>query len=238
MPGNKAFCLPPPAFARALHIAPRLGLVYVNNPKSACSTIKLSLQRAELGDPEFEPPKSVHDFDGSPLVTWPDTADLGEAAFEGRRVFSFVREPFGRLRSVYLNKIVRPQKRGKFRTDAGFAADETPSFDRFVRSICDQDPATQNPHWRLQVLNLSVDAIRYDAIGKLERFAGDWARFADTVPGLDRRSHFAGMRTGAAVRDDLVLSPGARRAVQTAYAADFARFDYDPDSSDAGSPGQ
>lgn len=225
---DSPYILPDPAFARALHISPRLGLVYVNNPKSACSTIKLSLQRAELGDAAYEPPKSVHTFEDSPLVTWPDTAELGTEAFAGRRVFSFVREPFGRLKSVYLNKIVRPQKRGKFRTDAGFAADETPSFDRFVRAVCDQDPRDQNPHWRLQVLNLSVDAITYDTLGKLEQFAGDWARFADTVPGLERRPHFAGMRTGAAARDDLHLSPGAHRAVETAYAADFARFGYDP----------
>ncbi len=158
---SPALCLKPRPFARSLHVCPRLGLAYVNNPKVACSTIKLTLQRAQLNDPDYEPAKSVHKHGGSPLLTWPDLKGYGGAeALEGRFVFSFVRNPYARLRSAYLNKIVQPQKRGQHRENAGFRRNQLPQFRDFVLAVCEQAPAEQDPHWRPQALNLSVARIR------------------------------------------------------------------------------
>jgi hypothetical protein len=234
-----ALDLPPIPFARSIHISPRLNVAYVNNPKVACSSIKLTLQQAELDDRSYRPATSVHDLVTSPLLTMRkldgggpvERAAAMRAALEGCYVFSFVREPFGRLRSAYLNKIVRRQKKGNFRVDAGFDADTCPPFGDFVQSVCAQDPVEQNTHWRLQALNLSLDVISYDRIGRLERFAQDWAQIA-AATGLPARTARAGRSTDTADKAQLHFTPALKRAVQTAYAADFERFGYDPDASD------
>ncbi len=215
-------------FARSLHVCPRLGLAYVNNPKVACSTIKLTLQRAELDDPAYEPPRSVHAHADSPLLTDPAIRGQEDAALAGRFVFSFVRNPYGRLRSAYLNKIVQRQKKGRFREHAGFDADTCPSFRDFILSICAQDPATHNPHWRLQALNLSVDRVRFDFIGRLERFSEDWARLAGQTA-LPAQSAFAGKRTPSADKADLAFDPEMTTAVRQCFGPDFEHFDYDAD---------
>jgi hypothetical protein len=225
---SPTLCLKPLPFARALHISPRLGLAYVNNPKVACSTIKLTLQRAELDNPAYEPAKSVHQHEGSPLLTWPTLEGYGAAkALEGRFVFSFVRNPYARLRSAYLNKILTGQKGGHPREMAGFAKDELPSFAAFVLSVCDQDPQTQNAHWRPQTLNLSVDRIRYDFIGRLENFSQDWARLAGQTT-LPAQSSFAGKRSSASRSEKLLFDSDMYAAVQHHYGDDFDRFGYDP----------
>ena len=88
------------AFARSLHICPRLAVAYVNNPKAACSTIKLTLQRAELKNPAYRPATSVHDQEESPLLTGSSISGHETGLLAGKFLFSFVRNPFERLRSV------------------------------------------------------------------------------------------------------------------------------------------
>jgi hypothetical protein len=224
--------LPPGPYAKSLHISPRYKVAYVNNPKVACSTIKLTLQRAELGDPAYAPVTSVHDHAASPLLTTPEiNAQIAEArALEGCFVFSFVRNPFARLRSVYLNKIVERQKKGKFREAAGFDRDTCPGFADFVAAVCAQPPARQNPHWRLQALNLSVQRHRFDMLGRLETFATDWKRLA-AATGLPETTSFAGKKTERAAHADLQFDAGMIAAVAEAYAADFEHFGYDPGSA-------
>lgn len=210
--------------ARSLHLSRRLGVLYVNNPKVACSSIKLTMQRAELCDPTYEPETSVHDHIASPLHTFPDI-DPNRALSEAKFTFSFVRNPYHRLTSAYLNKIVVPQKGGKFREDAGFDASTCPSFEEFVLSVCAQDPAQMNPHWRLQALNLSIGYISYDFIGQLEAFKTDWSHVA-ACTGLPDPASFAGVRTGLWSKDTPAYEDRALHAVQRAFALDFETFGF------------
>ena len=171
--------LPARQVDQGLHISRRHRAIYVQNPKAACSTIKLALQRAEGGDPGYEPETNVHDKARSPLAS---PSDLSAEEFQGLLrdgvVFSFVRNPFDRLLSAYANKIVRPQKRGRFREQAGFAPDTCPSFERFVDALATQEPAHFNPHWRPQTINLLLDDLTYQRIGRVETFDDDWARLS------------------------------------------------------------
>ena len=216
--------LKPLPFAKSLHISPRLNAAYINNPKVACSTIKLTLQQTELGDPAYTPKTSVHSHEDSPLLTWPDI-EPGEDPLKGLFVFSFVRNPYSRLRSVYLNKIVHPQKRGAFREQAGFAASETPSFHDFVIAVCDQRPHKQNPHWRLQALNLSIGRIEFDFIGRLEAFDTDWEKLCAYLP-LPAAPTNAGKPSSQKDAASLTFTSDMIDAVQSAYAADFEAFHY------------
>ncbi|MEL6957337.1 MAG: sulfotransferase family protein [Pseudomonadota bacterium] len=221
--------LAPGPLARALHLSARYGVLYVNNPKVACSTIKLSLQRAERGDPSFTPKPSVHSHSASPLLTFadfdpPDQA-LSTALAKTPFVFSFVRNPFSRLISAYLNKIVTGQKQGRFREEAGFDARTCPTLDDFVAAVCSQDPLAQNPHWRVQGYNLSWDRIAYDFIGRLENFDMDWAAFTERM-GLPPDIHRAGRRTSHQTVDLPTLSATSAEAIRRCFAFDFVTFGY------------
>ncbi|MEL6914388.1 MAG: sulfotransferase family protein [Pseudomonadota bacterium] len=215
---------------RALHISPRHGVVYVNNAKVACSSIKLALQRAELDDQHYLPSESVHSLPGSPLLTAETlTAGTWRAALEGRYVFSFVRAPWGRLRSAYLNKIVTGQKDGNFRAQLGFDRGEVPSFEAFVHALGEQDPVEMNGHWRPQWINISHGEIAFDFLGRLESIAPDWARVS-AATGLPFDLPRAGKST-AKDAPTLVFTPAMAEIVRAVYAEDFRRFDY-PDVPD------
>ncbi|CUH82629.1 sulfotransferase family protein [Tropicibacter naphthalenivorans] len=222
--------LPRTLLARSVHVARRLGIVYINNPKVASSTIKLALQRAEMGDPDWTPETSVHDRKATALLTYPElSVEDAPAALRGRYVFSFVRNPYVRLQSAYMNKIVWNHAQGRLREAAGFAADTCPSFEDFVLAICAQPDAQHNPHWRLQAINLSMDTIAYDFIGRLEDFAMDWAWMAGRLD-LPFRPERAGKGTGQQYKEQLCFTPEMQAAVLDKYLPDFNHFGYAPDS--------
>lgn len=222
--------LRPAQYLKSFHVSPKFGLVYVNNPKVACSTIKLTLQRAELGDPAYEPKTTMHDHRNSPMLTFPDlTQERIEAALADSFVFSFVRNPFTRLRSAYLNKIVTGQKNGKPRMDAGFGRDECPSFDAFVAAVTAQDPSEHNSHWRPQAMTLSLAHVTFDFIGKMEEFSAGWARVV-AATGLPDVVYRSGKPNDYAAHDPLLYTPQTAQMVRKAYAMDFEAFGYAPEA--------
>lgn len=213
-------------YFRSFHISRRFNAAYVTNPKVACSTLKLTLQRAELEDVSYVPSTSVHDHLVSPLLTVPElNRETLEGALEGRFLFSFVRCPYARLRSAYLNKVFVRKRQGKLRKDAGFSADYCPSFGEFVMAITAQDPKQHNPHWRPQALNLSMGRLRYDFIGKLERFDSDWRHVARACA-LPETVHKAGRPNHYADHPPLDYTSETETRVWETYQDDFALFGY------------
>lgn len=214
-------------FLKALHVAPACKAAYVNNPKVACSTIKLALQRAQAGNLAYLPATSVHDYAESPLLTWPDvTLERAGGLLAEYFTFSFVRCPYRRLQSAYVNKIFKPQKQGMPRVQAGFGRTERPTFDAFVRAITAQDTRDHNPHWRAQHINLSMDAVQYDFIGQLETFAADWAQLSERFA-LPPEPERAGKTTDPA---HAAYTPETATLVAEAFARDFEVFGYDTDN--------
>lgn len=217
--------LPPERFLRSFHISPRYGICYVNNAKVACSSIKLALQRAQVDDPAYQPPVSIHNWQTSPLITARDlTFESWRDAIEDCFIFSFVRSPWARLRSAYLNKIVTGQKNGAFRIQLNLDPDEPPSFEAFVHALAQQDPQRMNVHWRPQWINISHDVIRFDFIGRLEQVADDWRHVAK-MRGLDPVLPRAGKSTKGGA-DTLCFDAEMTDVVRDIYAQDFARFGY------------
>lgn len=215
-------------FLKSLHVSPTCRAVYVNNPKVACSTIKLALQRGELKDPSYAPKRSVHDYDGSPLLTWPNL-DIEKISgmLSDNFTFSFVRCPYRRLQSAYVNKILRRQKNGQPRLQAGFGDREKPTFSAFIEAISVQNPVEHNPHWRPQWINLSIDVVPYDFMGRLETFQEDWPQLADRL-GLDVQPERAGKTTDPA---QAAYTRESAALVAQVYARDFEAFGYDPDKA-------
>lgn len=220
-------------FRNVMHISRTYNYVYVANPKAACSTLKLILSQAEINDPDFTP-ESLHQRKYLPLLT-PNMLTERErrALFDGSRyVFSFVRHPFKRAVSAYADKILGNKQQKREILEALGKQDEKNnypiSFDDFVAVIADQDPATLNPHWRPQSLNLATDLIRYDFIGRLESFDADMAQVRARLqlpvfdtPHKNRKSHKTAAIQG--------VSAATRIKLETLYADDLQAFSYSGD---------
>lgn len=219
----------------AFHCSSRLGFVYVSVPKAACSTLKLTLQRMEVDDPGYQP-KQVHDRKNSPLA---GIYDLGEDGMEALLasdsvlVFSFVRNPYTRLLSAYLDKIARlsPGRRDRL---AGLGLDpELPpnalSFPSFVQRVAEQRDYDMDPHWRPQTRQLMLERISYDFIGRVETFDEDLERLDKLLSG--RVSACYTPRARHATNAQALLRQHydrqTKRLVRQRYASDFEALGYD-----------
>lgn len=212
-----------------LRPVPDLGIIYVKNPKAACSTILVWLDRIQTGE---------HHVEFSNIHTQHRLPTVGEV---GRRAvvrmlsgaayrFSFVRNPLRRFESVYRDKIVHvfPRWRPDVLASLGIDVESDPvSFERFLSLVEQQDPLTEmDPHWRPQHVNLLHPVVTYDHIGRLENFAQDLEHIREAaglphVP-LEMRNISVHNSADSAYdgRPDLV------RRVERIYATDFELYGY------------
>ncbi|MGO9743365.1 MAG: sulfotransferase family protein [Roseiarcus sp.] len=162
-------------FVYSIHISLKYNYIYVETPKCACSTIKTTLQRYELGDPTFyrQQFEDIHLREFSPLLNPRQVPSFRRLAADSRFFkFCVARHPATRLLSAYLDKIERnrPMKAGVLRQ---LGLPEIPlttpvSFADFVHAVCEQPITMMDPHWRVQYYQTFQTAIQYDLIGKLE----------------------------------------------------------------------
>ncbi len=175
-------------FNYSVNISLRFKYVYVETPKVACSSIKTVLQKMELSDPnlymsEFE---DIHIRNYSPLLTPLQVHGFNNLIQDDNFLkFCFVRNPYDRLLSSYLNKIRggQPQKK-KILAQLGFdpvKIDEKISFDEFVKAVVVQPISFMDPHWRIQYYQTFQDNIKYNFIGKLESFDEDFSKILEKI---------------------------------------------------------
>lgn len=152
--------------------------VYVHNPKVASSTINNTLVSYELNhSPIGDKTVIPHQRRPSPLL-WP--AQLpGEMFYQIMHSvdyfkFTFVRNPYTRLLSGYLDKFVREENitagRRSVTKVLGRKEDAEVSFEEFIDAIVSQKPRSMNQHWRPQTECLFFPMIQFDYIGKFENF--------------------------------------------------------------------
>lgn len=147
--------------------------------------------------------------------------------------FCFVRDPYARVLSAYLDKVGYKQDPaaavfdhfGRDRT----APDTSVSFAEFVAFLEAQrgQIGAWNIHWRPLARLLRPDLIPYDLIGRLENFEADFAAVSARIgqtPAGDAVA--APHQTGAAERIGDFYTPDLRARVAALYAEDFATFGY------------
>lgn len=167
-------------FDYTINISLRHKYVYVENAKVACSSIKLILQRMELDDTDYhgEDLLDIHTRIYSPMIR---PAQVGSfSAFVSRSnvtKFCFVRNPYTRLLSAYLDKIVNnmPAKIEVLQAlgSDGENINRMVSFTEFVDVVERQTIAEMNPHWRIQYYQTFQEQIEYDFIGRFESLDQD-----------------------------------------------------------------
>jgi len=168
-------------FSQPIHItnyicnwSKKFHYIYVETAKVACTTIKKVLQSAEVGD-EFHQNEQldVHDRENSPLIQPISDVDSFVDAINSDEYFrfSFVRNPFSRALSCYLDKFVYNEyERIRLSPMLGIDSSEPPAFYDFLRAVEKQEDQARDIHWASQTFLLRPNCIRYSFIGRFEFF--------------------------------------------------------------------
>jgi hypothetical protein len=159
------------------HISRKHRAVFVEVPKAGCTVVKRVLQCSENGGQAPKRSTSVHDRSTSPLGRpIRDGFDVDEVfgAHTPYFRFAFVRNPFSRALSCYLEKIVGEQWLRDLRLPKlGLRADQQLDFNEFLRHVECQEPAFMDIHWAPQSYLLSLGKVEYGFLGRFETFQHD-----------------------------------------------------------------
>lgn len=235
MPGPRAsdlFGQHPDLTEYICHWARRVGCVYVETPKAACTTIKRVLQAAELGpDREGELPEDVHARSTSPLLSPGQDPEGFLTAMTDRTTFrfAFVRNPYSRALSCWLDKMVTNEvERGRLAPLLGLDPVTAPSFGDFLAAVSDQPEVLRDPHWTTQTHLLNPQGVRYAFIGRFEHFRVEFSRLcthlgiAGHAGALEGTAH----ATDAGAKVASHVGEAEATLIRQIYEADFRNFGY------------
>ena len=213
-----------------INFSTRHSYIYVETPKVACSTIKSILQLAEVGGDSSRLCDDVHDRARSPIPDVRNHAEdfwrlLGDpATFR----FSFVRNPFSRSLSCYLDKFVQDESmHARYYPMLGFPMNRKPTFRDFLRAIKDQPVVEHDTHWAPQTHLLCPVRMRYSFIGRFEFLELELAKLKGRLGLLHSSSSFlAPHATSADQRLRDFYGREEIGLVQSIYEDDFRTFGY------------
>jgi hypothetical protein len=223
------------------HVSHRHDAVFVEVPKAGCTVVKRAMQFSEHGGEPHEEPESVHERSTSPLgAPVRDKLDLDEVFGPAGRYFrfAFVRNPYSRALSCYLEKIAGEQWLRDMRLPKlGFDPDSEVTFPQFLRRVAEQDLREMDIHWAPQHFLLSLGKVEYGFLGRFESFHEDLLSVIDhlqmTVPDdiLQRRTAHT-TNASAKVRD--YYDDECEALVRQIYRLDFESLGYGYDLGFAG----
>lgn len=215
--------------------------IFFETPKAACSTIKRFLIANEWRDATL--PKAddltydqfgeFHDRRFSPLLDIRQLHPFSRCLEPGRFFkFCFVRHPYDRLLSAYLDKVVHHRAQSvQIKLALGRPAYEPADigFDEFVEAVCAMPVFAMDPHWKVQAHHLCMPQFPYDFVGKVETIADDLEIVCERT-GLDISllERFSPHEAGASERRADYYTPRLETLVQEKYAVDFKTFGYAP----------
>ncbi|MEM8570110.1 MAG: sulfotransferase family protein [Pseudomonadota bacterium] len=227
-----------------------LGYLFIPLGKAANTEIKRLLWELEVAAGSDLPVPddyfAVHNYNwgsapDSVQTPWDsyasDEIDRLTADLMNKFVFTVVRNPYSKLLSAYLDKIVKLQRRvadGKAGDKINrFRLPDVPgSFPEFVEMVCAQPDVDVDLHWVGQSYKTMFHFVKYNHIGHFEtlpdsirRVSG---RFSVCVP---ERANSALHATSASTRLAEYYTDALAEKVYTRYREDFEVFGYDPDVS-------
>lgn len=232
----------------ASFVDPTYKVLYVETPKVASTSILLAFNRMHDRTAirpftgrlrETKPEMFVHSRKNAAML--PLTAM--SAALQGEILespdwlrFAFVRSPYTRVFSLWLNKIFLCEPGaepifallGRAVPDRLSKASDSVPFDEFVRTIVRRiDHASADQHFQTQEGLLQPELFDYSFIGRIENFTEDFARVRAHVkrhdgqlPEPDRQNPTLEDWRGFYDKELAAI-------VAEVYAVDFMRFGYD-----------
>ena len=219
-----------------VHCSEQLGVFYVEVPKAASSSVKKLLQLAEVGG-DVQALRSLggnmHKRYHSPIPTLNASGlRIGDVNADPRYFkFAFVRNPFSRLLSCYLDKIARPRDEPR-RLKLGFDAVEPVSLLRFLEALTEPAALLVDTHWMPQVYLLEPERIDWDFIGRFERIDDDLRVVIErltTLPAQQQTMRVDPHRTDSDARVAEMIGPAEAELIRHIFAEDFRAFGYATD---------
>lgn len=223
-------------FEYSINISNKYNYLYVETPKVACSSIKVSLQRMELDLPDFhrEDFEDIHNRNFSPLLKPSQLGSFTDFIDKPNLFkFCFSRNPYTRTLSAYLDKIKSnkpPKQEILLHLGKDISALKTEvSFAEFVEVVCNQPISNMNPHWRIQYYQTFQDSIKYDFIGKVENFDRDFEFVLKSLCQNYKKYLTKEIRHASRAKDLLqqYYTPPLIKKIQEKFALDFDYFQYD-----------
>jgi len=219
----------------AINISLKNRYIYVETPKVACSSVKDLLIRIEYIDTPYKRNFDVHDRQRSPLV---QLSQLPKHEGEGILAdptwfrFAFVRNPFSRALSGYLDKVVRNREEKRPLLNA-LGRNESPietelSFVDYLKAIQLIDPRNLDSHFRPQFQILLCRDISFQYIGAFESLLEDIEYLKERL-GVSATLTFESVgshATDANLLLDEYYSSEAIALVRKIYFVDFKYFGY------------
>ena len=244
-----------PFFQASVTVLRNYNVVYVENSKVACTKIKkvlLSLDNWPLrADDILEKEVHIHNKDKTGLIGPDDLTPSGLARIcrdPQYFRFGFVRNPYDRTLSAYVDKVMAPQKDETKRNyipvaqqiKASFIGgdfreinlDETPvSFSEFVAYIANQRSYLMDRHWLHQHLTMWHPHVKFDFIGKLESFSEDFSYVLRKIHAPRELVASVASRANASRRDKKkYYNKELADKVYAVFKKDFELYEYDPGS--------
>jgi hypothetical protein len=234
----------------AVFVSRKRNFIYVNVPKTGCTTIKKSLLAHELQLTEPELRKADRSFTaqagGNAIhafakVTFQHPHDFEESEWKAFKATAFkftcVRHPQVRVLSAYLDKLSGTEEsRWQFRKivlrGLGLPLDENAkvSWEQFIRSLAVMPVRRMNSHWRPQYAQTMYDSFEFDFIAKTETLDHDLNAILRRIYGAgarklsDSRAH----SVSADEQLDRFYTSESLATVMKVYRRDFALFGYEP----------
>jgi hypothetical protein len=166
----------------AIYHIPGIPLVYLQNAKVACSSIKKALWISK-SDSALGPRQSPHEKDLSPFCrtledVYHHLEDVAPSTF-----FTVVRNPYTRVLSAYLDKIDRqprdPEVWLPFARRNRLAEGARISFQQFLHLVTSEDPDLLDQHFAPQHINILQRFVACDYIGHIENMPAVWEFLAN-----------------------------------------------------------
>ncbi|WP_172327399.1 sulfotransferase family 2 domain-containing protein [Mangrovicoccus sp. HB161399] len=222
---------------------PARGIAYVETPKVACTAVKDFMQSRAAGRPPSSGLARVHDRDASPLprLSALPVPQRRAILFGPVRRFSFTRNPFTRVLSGYLDKLVASSwERSRHLPRLGLPPDAMPDFPAFLRALASRPESARDIHFADQSRLLMLGDVAYDFLGAFETFGGDFAEAKRRYYGGAEEAAEAGPgrhhATGAGGKLAGHYGPAEIALVRKLYARDFELLGYSTELEEAGLP--
>jgi hypothetical protein len=228
------------------HISLKHRYVYLMVSKAASSTVTYHLQCAEYRGTPYKP-ASVNERLQSPHIA---PFQLSPQAFAGVmlhprfRKLTFVRNPYSRMLSCYLHRIVgTPRLNPSKKVLARHARRIDPSrlsFEQFVDIATGMENAEMERHWAVQHDAVLYPLVRYDFVGRQESLIDDLLALETLLfgkPVFDRAAlgsvNKSPRQTGSTAKLREHYTDRIAAKVAERYAIDFDTFGYSRDLADA-----
>lgn len=223
--------------------------LFVQSSKCACTFVKRALEDVECGPRDYEHEMDVHtmhELDSGIKLDAREVVRLLRSRSVFR--FAFVRNPFLRALSAYLDKFCdssRPPFLAAVATESYIRHHRSSpgpapvSFREFLEYIASQDPTRMDRHWRPLTDALLLPRIRYDQLGRVERLGEDFGRVLERIGARKHAARAAGPPTNVTHAGDQIATHydgPCVDLVRRIYRRDFEAFGYslDPEATESG----